>query len=309
MSAFTAHPKVDAVTGEMMFFGYAPMPPYLQYSVVSASGELLRTVPIDIPTGVMIHDCAVTEHYTLLLDLPVTFNLEAMTTAEPLLNWNPDNGARIGIVPRHGTNDDVTWFAIPPCYVFHTTNAYEDGDEVVLIACRANSTNVLMDAGQPPQEGQADQSPRMHRWRFNMKTGTVTEEGLDDVPSEFPRINESLLGRQHRYSYSARFPAGASMPLFEGFQKYDHERGTIESHLHGKNRYGGEGVFVPRDGAKAEDDGWVVTYVHDEISDSAEMVVVSAQDMTAAPVARVLIPARVPYGFHAAWVAGEHISA
>ena len=309
MSAFTAHPKVDAVTGEMMFFGYAPMPPYLQYSVVSASGELLRTVPIDIPTGVMIHDCAVTEHYTLLLDLPVTFNLEAMTTKEPLLNWNPDNGARIGIVPRHGTNDDVRWFTIPPCYVFHTTNAYEDGDEVVLIACRVSSTNVLMDAGQPPQEGQEDQSPRMHRWRFNMKTGAVTEEGLDDVPSEFPRINESLIGRQHRYSYAARVPAGVTMPLFEGFQKYDHERGTIESHRHGKNRYGGEGVFVPRDGARAEDDGWVVTYVHDEISDAAEMVVVSAQDMAAEPVARVLIPARVPYGFHAAWVPGEHIGA
>jgi carotenoid cleavage dioxygenase len=257
----------------------------------------------------MIHDCAVTEHYTLLLDLPVTFNLEAMTTGEPLLNWNPDNGARIGVIPRHGTNDDVKWFEIPPCYVFHTTNAYEDGDEVVLVACRLNSTNVLMDAGQPPQEGQEDQSPRMHRWRFNMKTATVTEEGLDDVSSEFPRINESLTGRQNRYSYSARVPQSVRMPLFDGFQKYDHRQGKIESHCHGPHRYGGEGVFVPREGASAEDDGWVVTYVHDEISEAAEMVVVSAQDISAKPVARVLIPARVPYGFHATWVPGEHIGA
>lgn len=308
-SAFTAHPKVDAVTGEMMFFGYAPMPPYLQYSVVAASGELLRTVPINIPAGVMIHDCAVTEHYTLLLDLPVTFDLQAMTTGGPVLNWNPDNGARIGVMPRHGTNDDVRWFEIPPCYIFHTTNAYEAGDEVVLIACRVNSTSVLMDDGQSPAADQEDQAPRLHRWRFNMKTGAVSEEGLDDVPSEFPRINESLTGRSHRYSYAARVPAGVTMPLFDGFQKYDHQTGRVESHPHGPGRYGGEGVFVPRDGASAEDDGWLVTYVYDQTQRAAEMVVVNAQDMTAEPVARVQIPARVPYGFHGAWVAGEYIGA
>ena len=312
VSAFTAHPKVDAVTGEMMFFGYSPMPPYLQYSVVAASGELLRTVPIDIPAGVMMHDCAVTEHYTLLLDLPVTFNMEAMATNEPLLNWNPDNGARIGVIPRHGANDDVKWFEIPPCYIFHTANAYEEGDEVVLIACRLNSTDVLMDAGQPPKAdqpaGQEDQAPRMHRWRFNMRTGAVKEDGLDDVVSEFPRINEALTGRLNRYSYSARVSAGATMPLFDGFQKYDHQRATIASHRHGKGRYGGEGVFVLRDGASAEDDGWIVTYVHDETNNSAEMVVVNAQDITAEPVARVLIPSRVPYGFHGAWVPGQYIA-
>ena len=166
-----------------------------------------------------------------------------------------------------------------------------------------------MDDGQSPAAEQEDQAPRLHRWRFNMKTGAVSEEGLDDVPSEFPRINESLTGRPHRYSYAARVPAGVTMPLFDGFQKYDHQTGRVESHPHGPGRYGGEGVFVPRDGASAEDDGWLVTYVYDQTQRAAEMVVVNAQDMTAEPVARVQIPARVPYGFHGAWVAGEYIGA
>ncbi len=58
------YPKVDPVTGEMMFFGYSlAKPPYLQYSVVSASGELLRTVSIDLPVRVMMHDFAITEGF------------------------------------------------------------------------------------------------------------------------------------------------------------------------------------------------------------------------------------------------------
>ena len=117
-----------------------------------------------------------------------------------------------------------------------------------MIACRVNSTSVLMEDGQSPAAEQEDQAPRLHRWRFNLKTGAVSEEGLDDVPSEFPRINESLTGRSHRYSYAARVPADTTMPLFDGFQKYDHQTGRVESHPHGPGRYGGEGVFVPRTG-------------------------------------------------------------
>jgi len=51
----------------MMFFSYslaAATLPALQRRL--SSGELLQTVPIDLPVGVMMHDFAITEHYTLL---------------------------------------------------------------------------------------------------------------------------------------------------------------------------------------------------------------------------------------------------
>ena len=54
-SRFTAHPKVDPVTGELFFFGYQLLePPYLKYSVVSATGELQFTTPIELPEPVMM---------------------------------------------------------------------------------------------------------------------------------------------------------------------------------------------------------------------------------------------------------------
>lgn len=305
-SAFTAHPKVDPITGEMMFFGYSFQPPYLQYSVVSASGELLRTVPIDLPMGVMMHDFAITENYTIFMDLPLTFSVERMQRGEPMMMFESDRPSRFGIVPRHGDNSNIRWFESPACYVFHTLNAYEEGDEVVLIACRMSSTNVLITKDtQPDPDGDI---PRLHQWRFNLSTGKVREEMLNDIPAEFPRVNENFLGRQTRYGYAGKMAKG-SMPLFDGLIKYDHHNGKSQTHEFGQGRYGGEAVFVPFPNATSEDQGWLITFVHDTREDTSELVVVNAQDVNAEPVARVLIPQPVPYGFHGAWVSEERLSA
>jgi carotenoid cleavage dioxygenase len=316
ISAFTAHPKVDEKTGEMMFFGYNPMSaPHVQYSLVSKEGELLWTRPIDVPRGIMMHDFAVTEHYTIFMDQPLTFSIERAMKGEPVLMFEKDLPARYGIMPRHGSNEDIKWFEMPAHYVFHTSNAYEDGDDVVLHACRLESTNVLQPAELPKDRevviagGDSDPMALMHRWRFNLKTGTVKEEQLDDVATDFPRVDDSLVGYGFRYSYNARFAKReAGDPFaFEGINKYDIKTGAIETHFHGKKRIGGEPVFIARQNGKDEDDGWLVTYVYDEIEGTSEMVVVDAKNVTSAPVARVMIPSRVPYGFHGAWVAGDRM--
>ncbi|MCV3216454.1 carotenoid oxygenase family protein [Plectonema radiosum NIES-515] len=304
-SAFTAHPKVDPVTGEMMFFGYSFAPPYLEYSVVDPLGELLRTVPIDLPMGVMMHDFAITENYTIFMDLPLTFSPQRAQKGEPMMMFESDRPSRFGIVPRHGDNSNIRWFESPPCYVFHTLNAYEEGNEVVLIACRMSSTKVLITKDtQPDPDGDI---PRLHQWRFNLTTGKVREEMLNDIPAEFPRVNENFLGRQTRYGYAGKMAQG-SMPLFDGLIKYDHHNGKSQTHEFGRGRYGGEAVFVPFPNATSEDQGWLISFVHDTREDTCELVVVNAQDVNAEPVARVLIPQRVPYGFHGAWISEEQLS-
>ncbi|MGF1478352.1 MAG: carotenoid oxygenase family protein [Cyanophyceae cyanobacterium] len=300
-SAFTAHPKVDSVTGEMMFFGYSiSEPPYLQYSVVSAQGELQKTVPIDLPVGVVMHDFAITENYTIFMDLPLTFRPERMQRGEPPLMFERERPSRFGIVPRHGDNSSVRWFEAPACYVFHTLNAYEEGDEVVLIACRMSSTGVF--SGQSDPEGD---TPRLYQWRFNLETGQVREAMLDDTPAEFPQLHQGKLGRKNRYGYAAKASADP-LPRFEGIIKYDFDGGT-QTHYYGQGRYGGEAVFVPRPHATTEDDGWLVGFVHDENTDTSELLVINAQDMQAEPVARVVMPQRVPYGFHGIWVSEEQL--
>ena len=300
-SAFTAHPKVDPKTGEMMFFGYSFAPPFLHYSTVSAEGELLKTVPIELPMGVMMHDFAITANYTIFMDLPMTFNPIRMQKGEPGMMFEKDRASRFGIVPRHGDNNDIRWFETPACFVWHTLNAYEDKDEVVLLACRVNSVNIF---ATEDVASDADNIPRLHRWRFNMKDGSVREERLDDAASDFPRVNDNFLGQPTRYGYAGKMGQG-SMPLFEGVIKYDLNSGKSQTHQFGKGRYGGEAVFVPR--GNGEDEGWVMTFVYDSNEDTSELVVVDAQDMTSEPVARVLIPQRVPYGFHGDWISQEKL--
>lgn len=304
-SPVTAHPKVDPITGEMMFFGYSIVqPPYLQYSVVSAAGELLRTVPIDLPEPVMMHDFAITEHYTIFLDLPLTFSVARMQQGQPMLMFELDKPSRFGIVPRHGDNSSIRWFECPACYVTHTLNAYEEGDEIVLLGCRNSATTLGLSELSDVVDADI---PRLHRWRFNLSTGSVSEERLDDVSSGFPRVNEQRLGQKTQYGYTAKFAPGQQLPKFEALIKYDLSTGQSQTLEFGSHRYGGEAVFVPRPGAVAEDEGWLLTFVHDEESDTSELVVVDAQDITAGAVARVIIPQRVPYGFHAAWISEEQL--
>ncbi|MBD2357170.1 carotenoid oxygenase family protein [Tolypothrix sp. FACHB-123] len=299
VSAFTAHPKVDPVTGEMMFFGYSFAPPYLQYSIVSAVGELLQTVPIDLPVPVMMHDFAITKNYSIFLDLPITLSVERAQRGEPMLMFERDRPSRFGIVPRYGNNSNIRWFESSPCYIFHVLNAYEIGDEVVLIACRMSSTTILA-TEENPTDPDAN-IPRLHEWRFNLRTGTVREQQLNDVPAEFPRINESFVGLPTRYGYAGKM-ANSPLPLFDGLIKYDLNSGKAQTHEYGQGRYGGEAVFAPRPGATAEDDGWLITFVYDEGSGTSELVIVNAQDVSSKPVARVIIPQRVPYGFHGTWI-------
>ncbi|HKR00538.1 MAG TPA: carotenoid oxygenase family protein [Pyrinomonadaceae bacterium] len=304
---FTAHPKVDPATGEMLFFGYSLFKSSVQYSVVSAQGEIARTVAIGLPRQVMMHDFAITPRYTLFMDLPITFSLKRMLRGQPLMKFEPELGARFGVLPRHGTGQDIKWFEVSPCFVFHTLNAYEDGDEVVLLACRTKEFPDSFFMIPRTQAGDGEMfgegfAPVMYRWRLNLKAGTTREEALDDVSTDFPRINEGLVGSRTRYGFTVNI--NEPNELF----KYDFEQGRSERHDHGKMRIGGEGVFVPRPGATAEDDGWLVTYVHDEENGTSELIVIEAGDFSAPPVARVRIPARVPYGFHGAWVPGQMLA-
>lgn len=302
-SAFTAHPKVDPVTGEMMFFGYSLFqPPFLHYGIVSPEGELQKLIPIELPVGVMMHDFAITEHYSIFLDFPLTFRPERAAQGQPAFLFEKGTPSRFGILPRHGEPSEIHWFESPSCYCFHTMNAYESGDEVVLIACRMNSTNVLaIEAEESARDGNI---PFLYEWRFNLKTGEVKERRLGEIPCEFPRVNEQYLGRKTRYGYAGK-AAPTEVPLFDGLLKYDLATGDIQIHRFESGCYGGEAVFVPHPQAQAEDQGWLITLIYDETSQRSELIVVDAQNVTQPAIARVVLPQRVPYGFHGAWVDAE----
>ncbi len=314
----TAHPKVDPLSGELMFFGYSLMgAPFLHYGTLSPGSETLRIVPIEIPKAVMMHDFAITENYTIFLDFPLIFEPMRMAEGKLPFFFDRDSPSRYGILPRHGDNGSIRWIEGPPCYMFHTLNAWEENGEIVMVGCRNESTTIAA----PP--GHSDQDPghslevvnaqedadvgRMHRWRFDVAAGTLKEEPIDDAPTDFPRLHPRRLGRSSRYGYAARFcpTLPGTPPIFDGVVKYDTETGESETHVYGKQRYAGEAVFVPHPDAVQEDEGWVMTILRDEAQPRSELVVLDARAVSGEPLARVLLPQRVPYGFHAEWVDGS----
>ena len=89
--------------------------------------------------------------------------------------------------------------------------------------------------------------------------------------------------------------------------KYDLDAGTDQRYGFGAGRYGSEAPFAPRTGAVGEDDGYLVSFVYDAATERSEVVILDAQDISAGPIGRVLLPVGVPNGFHACWVPAEDL--
>ncbi len=304
----SAHAKVDERTGELLFFDYGPVPPYMRYGVIGPSGALSHLVDIDLPGPRLPHDMAATEHYSILMDLPLVADVAAARQGRHKIVFDPLLPARFGVIPRHGSGDEIRWFEAEPCYVYHSINAWEDGDEVVLDLCRVNKPAPRRDAVGPLAKmlSYLRLDAHLYRYRFNIRTGTVTEGALDDDNTEFPTMNVAMLGRPTRFAYAMRISPEPTL-LFDGIVKYDTASGAEDRHWFGPGRWGSEAPFAARRGAVDEDDGYVVSFVHDQNEDRSEVVVLNARDLAAGPVARVLLPARVPLGFHAAWVRGDQL--
>ncbi|MDA0978361.1 MAG: carotenoid oxygenase family protein [Proteobacteria bacterium] len=299
---FSAHPKIDARTGELIAYGYNVIEkPHCKVSIINPQGELVHSTGVDIPKPVMMHDCAITSNHTVILDLPCVFDFERMAQGKSMLVFQPENGSRLGVLARGAEGDQIQWFDVASCYCYHTVNAYEDGEEVVVDGCRSERNSIGDEV--KPQPGDRSDLPMLYQWRLNLKTGAVTERALDtDWGCEFARINEDLIGQPYRYSYAARIKGDRLDSGFDGIIRYDMQTETSVHYPYGPGRLGGEPIFAPKPGGTREQEGWVIGFVWDEELQRSECIIIDAEQFEDGPIARVIMPARVPFGFHSAWV-------
>jgi carotenoid cleavage dioxygenase len=293
-TAMTAHPKICARTGELHFFGYGYMPPFLVYHRADAAGRLVQSETIEVPGPTMMHDFAITEHHVVFMDLPLVFDLELALAGTMPYRWSDEYGARLGVMPRGGHAADVRWHEVAPCYVFHPLNAFEEGGALVLDVARYPE---LWRPGAPRLN-----RATLHRWRIGLAGGGVREQQLDDRAIEFPRCDDRLAGLAHRYGYAVDTERGADDSTGTALVKYDLVSGGATAHDFGPGRVPGEGVFVPAGPAAGEDEGWVLAYVYDAARDGSDLVILDAAAFADKPVATIALPQRVPFGFHGSWI-------
>ena len=297
--SFTAHPKRDPRTGELHAVVYYWEWDYIEYVVIDVAGRVRKVVDVPVPGKPMVHDCAITETQVVLFDLPCTFNLDLAMTGQGLpYLWDPEYGARVGLLPREGTAADVRWFEIDDlCYVYHPLNAFDAPDGTVVLDVVVHPKTFATDL-HGPNEG----ATTLERWVLGHPSGKVRRSVLSDRAQEFPRHDERIIGREHRYGYTTEFSNDGHGIQLGSLLKHDLEQGSVEVHDVGPSRAAMEPVFVPRSTDSAEDDGWVLVYVHDAERDGCDVEVIAAQDFSAGPVATVHLPARVPFGFHGNWM-------
>lgn len=344
---YTGHPHLDPKTGDLHAISYSFMRGRtVQYSVIDTQGRARRTVDIEVAGAPMMHDFSLTDKYVVIYDLPVTFDAAQMVprsaprwlqrparlVLESLIGrvkvpgpiaahinrnskrvdtlpfaWNPSYPARIGVMPREGTNADVRWFDIEPCYVFHPLNAYSEmraGDEVLVLDVVRNERIFDRDL-----RGPSDGHPTLDRWTINLTTGAVHTERRDDRTQEFPRINETLTGSRHRYGYTIGVEGGAVWDdkpgrLKTALYKQDCATGYCATAQLDHDLVIGEMAFVPNPDARAEDDGVLMGYGYHRGRDEGQLVILDAESLES--MATVHLPQRVPVGFHGNWAPEQH---
>ncbi len=300
---FTAHPHVDPDTGELHAICYdALVRSCVRYLHIGSNGELKRDVAIPVQHGPMIHDCAITQSQVLILDLPVTFSISAAIKGSSLpYSWNPRHGARVGLLPRNGNADDVRWFNVEPCFAFHTCNAFDlpNGDVVVDLVVH---DKMFAESQQGPLESQ---QIRFERWTLERVSGRVQCQVISADAQEFPRLDERRTGKPYRYAYTVGVSRNPGQPVPNCLYRHDLGNGKVIQHRYGANKMSGEAVFVPKHADAAEDEGWLLSYVHDLDNGPSQVVILDAQRVEGEPVAVIELPVRVPLGFHGNWVADK----
>jgi carotenoid cleavage dioxygenase len=303
----TAHPKLDPITGEMLFFGYSARGPFsadMSYHVVDRAGTLTRSQWFQAPFCSMVHDFVTTTDHAIFPIFPLTGSLERAMSGRPAWAWEPDKGTHIGIMDRNGDVAAMRWFEHDPCYVFHPMNAWTEGSKVFADVMKFEQAPLFPNPDGSPGDPKKSQA-HLVRWTFDLaaNSGDIKEEQLDDLPGEFPRLDERRTGQAYRHGFFAcstgRTRGGAGS--FDSIAHVDHATGRRRLLELPAGDATGEPLFVPRSADAPEGDGFLLALVYRGEEKRSDLLVLDAADIAAEPLATVELPVRVPFGFHGNW--------
>ena len=301
-NGFSAHPHIDPATGHSHAITYdAATQDRVWHVVVDAQGKVIREEPVRVAGGPSIHDCAITENHVLVFDLPVTFSMKSLLQGHSFpYAWNESHAARVGLLPKNGTSDDVIWCDVDPAYVFHPANARENADGSVSVEVIAHDSMFARSRFGPDSR-----RSRLERWDIDPKARSVARHVLHDRNQEFPRYDERRTCGAYRYVYTMALPDADHVEMTiaaTSLYKHDLHSGETCTHDFGPDRHPGEFVFIPAREDAAEDEGWLMGLVVDMAAGKTELVILDAQNFGGTPQAVIHIPHRVPPGFHGNWV-------
>jgi carotenoid 9,10(9',10')-cleavage dioxygenase 1 len=305
---FTAHPKIDPATGDWYLYSTDIRSGNIHYGRLS-NGELTQFNPLykAEPAIGFLHDYYITENFSIFPDVSLRSDMKRLSGEDGSpFYFDPDYKMRFGVIKRdHQAGEDVTWFTTElPGHIWHTINAWEEtredgGTDIVLHApvFRDYPADVPIHSSKEPHT-------QFYVYRLNLDTGQVTDQReLINHFYERPSFNTQYTGKKSQFAYLLDEQRSGGI-MAKGVQKYDllNER-ELEYFDYG-DHLGGEALFVPRDGATAEDDGYLVDLIMTD--DKACLIIIDASSMK--ELARLHLPQRVPFGVHGCWLGDEKLA-
>ncbi len=300
---FTAHPKIDPVTGEMVFFGYSangPFSPGMTYGTFGPDGHVTRRERFEAPYASMVHDFAVTERHVLFPVLPLSGSLPRARAGQSPYAWEPELGAYIGLIRRDQGVASLRWFRAETCFVFHVLNAWDEGGRTMADVMEYEAAPFFprADGGSRPQHAGA----RLTRWTPDPDAGTdaFSRVRLDDMDGEFPRLDERRAGLPNRFgSFVGISQAGRGLDTLVWL---DLVSGRRAAYTVPRGDGLSEAVFVPRTADAPEGDGWLLAVAWRGEERRSDLLVLDTDAIDRGPVATVRLTHRVPSGFHGNWL-------
>ncbi len=316
--AFTAHPKIDPATGEMVAYGYftnTVADNIIEIYFIDPTGTLTRTERIEAPYPSMVHDCLLSENYIIFTICPMVCDWERVKAGEPFFHWDDRLPTQVGVVSR-AAGAAVRWFTAPkPVMETHTFNAWEDGDLLHLehFVTQTGWLSQFPDINNP---GAREQPPFAYRWTLDMASDgdSFLQERLFDHIGEMPMIDLRYATKPTRHFWfgtsnadlGPMLPFGPKGPPFTCIGHFDATTGALDYFYAGPDSSPEEPVFIPRGGD--EGDGWLISMVGRRAENRTDCVILDARDLSAGAVATIKFPCRVHEGFHGIWIDGGALS-
>ena len=288
--------------GYLHFFGYWFVPPYLTYHVADADGRVINSQEITVAGSTMMHSFAITERDAVFWELPVVFDLESAVMGEIPFKWQPDYGARIGVMPLGGMAADMRWVEIDPCYVFHPMNAHEDDDRIVGDVMQYDAAPLFPDPdGRPGDPTKA--VAYLTRWTFDLNANTngFKREQIDDLAGEFPRFDERSAGLSYRHGFFAASSDSRFVDQFDTLAHMDLKTNKRSAYQLPKGDVVSEPIFIPRKTDAREGDGYLLATIYRGAERRSDLAVFDTVSLETGPIALAELSHRVPFGFHGNW--------
>ena len=314
---FTAHPKIDSRTGNMVAFGYESEghgSDIVTAFEVTPQGRKVWEAKVKVPYVGMLHDFAVTDNYIVLYVIPMVMDQKQMDGGGIHWAWNPQGVTFFGAFRRGGDGKDAKWVQGPHRSATHVMGAWDDQGKIYVDVEMSESNPFPF---MPMQDGSrwdpARGTSHITRLSADFSSGAPKDYGIEQLAAwtgALPRQDDRYNTQPYRYGFLGSRDLTAADPRQANacYVRFDHATGKQDFWNAGPGASLAECCFAPKSATAAEGEGYLVGVVtRQNEGGRTDFVILDAQRLADGPLATVKLPVRNPGQVHGWWVREDQL--